>query len=133
MRRNAARTLQRRTSSFGGSGTRVPYSSRMSPCRSQKSVSLFFSSTTFLCTEMLTIEPVFTPGGSSKEGNSMRWARSPRSIYGSALVSGTLRNLMLNTDSHPGIYAEIRIVSSQVHGEIGPSIPSLPTVNMKLS
>lgn len=27
------------------------------------------------------MEPVVAPGGSSNDGNSMRWARSPRRIY----------------------------------------------------
>ena len=46
----------------------------------QNSFSLFFSSVTFLWTEMLTMEPVETPGGSSNDGNSMRCARSPSRI-----------------------------------------------------
>ncbi len=59
----------------------MPNASNISLCRFQKSFSLFFSSVMFRWTEMLTIEPVETPGGNSSDGNSMRWARSPRRIF----------------------------------------------------
>ena len=64
----------------GAFGVPRPNSSKISLCRSQNSRSLLCSSETFCVTEIFTMEPVVAPGGRSKEGNSMRWARSPRRI-----------------------------------------------------
>lgn len=71
-------TLRRLIS--GAFGVPCPNSSKISRCRSQNSQSLLCSSATFCVTEMFTMEPVVAPGGRSNEGNSMRWARSPRRI-----------------------------------------------------
>jgi hypothetical protein len=68
------------TSSLGASGMSRPKASRISDCRSQKSLSRLLSSAWFCVTEMLTIEPADAPGGSSTDGNSIRWARSPSRI-----------------------------------------------------
>lgn len=91
-----------RTSSLGLSGVWVPNASRISFCKFQNSFSLFFSSETFLCTEMLTIDPVVTPGGRRRDGNSMRWARSPRRIC-SEMVRLGLRRGMGHAHGHSGI------------------------------
>ncbi|CAK5283798.1 unnamed protein product, partial [Mycena citricolor] len=69
-----------RTWSFGGSGVRTPNSPCISSCSTQNASSLLFSSAWFCRTEMLTMDPVVAPGGRSTEGNSIRWARSPRRI-----------------------------------------------------
>jgi hypothetical protein len=68
------------TSSFGFSGVVRPYASRTLFCNAQNSASRRFSSLTFWCTAILTIDPVVAPGGRSIEGNSIKWARSPSSI-----------------------------------------------------
>ena len=72
MRHGRTAMKNERTSSLGFSGVCVPNASNISLCRFQKSFSRFFSSEMFRWTEMLTIEPVETPGGSSNDGNSMR-------------------------------------------------------------
>jgi hypothetical protein len=66
--------------SSGAAGESRPYSWRMESCRDQKSLSWAFSAARLRLTEMLTIEPEVTPGGRRREGNSIRWARSPIKI-----------------------------------------------------
>jgi hypothetical protein len=64
----------------GAFGVLRPNSSKIWLCSSQNSRSLLCSSATFCVTEMFTMEPVVAPGGRRREGNSMRWARSPKRI-----------------------------------------------------
>jgi hypothetical protein len=82
---------------------------------------------------MFTIEPVVAPGGRRREGNSIRWARSPKRIYVRQSKSESMRKQeqrVVDIRPCPHLHASSL---HQVRNAITRGAPSFPTVNMKLS
>jgi len=69
---------------------------------------------------MFTIEPVVAPGGRRREGNSIRWARSPRRIAMPAssfptvniTLSGDLSDISGNWKRSVGVFDAMSMMQS---------------------
>ena len=80
---------------------------------------------------MLTMEPVVAPGGKSIEGNSMRWALSPRRIYCRRVYKLEVR---INRNTRlTAIPASANEYIRHRYGRRWGYVPSFPTVKVKLS